>query len=662
MSRIFYPKLAAGNLKKNRRTYFPYLLTCIVSIVMFYTLLSVSTNPGLDHMPGSASVKLILTLGTIVIGMFAVVLLFYTNSFLMKQRKRELGLYSILGMEKKHVAKTLFFETLYLALISLAAGLGLGILLSRLLFFLLVHMLNFSTALQFTLSLPGITATLILFSFIFLLTLLSNFWQIKAANPIQLLHGGQLGEKEPKTKWVLAILGLLSLGGGYTVALTVNNPLDALMLFFLAVVLVIFGTYALFTAGSIAILKLLRKNKKFYYRPQNFISVSGMIYRMKQNAVGLANICILSTMVLVVVSTTVSLFIGQEDILAARFPREITVTSQNGSQAKEQIAPLAAQAEQNSGAKAVNSYGYSYLPLACYRPDGTVWFSDAKDVPENDANYTCYCSVTLLTLEDFNRMQKSYELLGEGEALMYSSGPDYGLDTIAVGGEEFQIKKELSDSVLMKKQSRVIVADYYLIVKDEVVIEKVYAGFSGGEFPGLSYRYFCDLEGTARQKEQFAASLSQALSQATDGTRMESREQNRREWYSLYGSFLFLGVFLGAMFMMATVLIIYYKQISEGYDDHGRFEIMQKVGMSSREVKKTIRKQILMVFFLPLAGAAVHIAAAFNVISNLLMLFNLANTMLFLLCTLATVCIFALAYALVYLITARTYYKLVERR
>ena len=304
MKCLFYPKLAAGNLKKNRRTYFPYLLTCTVSIVMFYTLLSISTNPGLDQMPGSASVKSILMLGTIIIGMFATVLLFYTNSFLMKQRKKELGLYSILGMEKKHVAKTLFFETLYLALISLAVGLGLGILLSRLLFSLLTHLLSFSTPLEFSIFPSSIVITAALFGFIFLLTLMSNFWQIKTANPIQLLHGGQLGEKEPKTKWVLAILGLISLGSGYAIALTVNNPLDALMLFFLAVVLVIFGTYALFTAGSIAILKILRKNKKFYYRPQNFISVSGMIYRMKQNAVGLANICILSTMVLVVVSTT----------------------------------------------------------------------------------------------------------------------------------------------------------------------------------------------------------------------------------------------------------------------------------------------------------------------------------------------------------------------
>lgn len=657
MNSFFYPKLAAGNLKKNKRTYFPYLLTCIVSIVMFYSLISISNNPGIDQLPGAESLNVILGLGTVVIGIFATILLFYTNSFLIKQRKKELGLYSILGMEKKHIAKTLFFEIVYLAIASLLLGLILGVLLSWLLFALLMELLNFSIPFSFIISPSAVITTVVLFGVIFLLTLLSDFWQIKLSNPIQLLHSSRQGEKEPKTKWILTILGIISLGFGYGIALTVKDPLSALMLFFLAVIFVIFGTYALFTAGSIAALKLLRKNKRFYYRSQNFISVSGMIYRMKQNAVGLANICILSTMVLVVVSTTVSLYLGQEDILQARFPTEISVLSSNEAQNRDQIQKWVDQAKDQTGVKATRTYSYSYMGFSCYRPDGTEFLSEATQIDTVPGHY---CTVMMLTLEDYNKMHKNYELLEESEALIYSSGPNYGEKSLTIGGKEFQIRKELSESLLAKKQKQVIMPEYYLIVKDQSTIRQVYESFYQEEFPGLTYCYSFDFDGTSQQKQQFAENLS-ALTKGAENLQVQSREQMRQQWYSVYGGFLFLGIFLGLMFMMATVLIIYYKQISEGYDDRERFEIMQKVGMSDKEVKKTIQKQILMVFFLPLVGAVVHIAVAFSVISQLLLLFSLSNTLLFLACTLATVLIFALIYTLVYFVTARTYYRLVER-
>ena len=314
MSKHIYPRLAVNNLKKNGSTYFPYMLTCICSIITFYTMQSIAKNPGLDAMPGAGSLGSMLDFGTVVIGIFSTVLLFYTNSFLIKRRKRELGLYSILGMEKKHIAMVLFYETLFTAGISLVLGLGGGMLISKLLFLLLLTILQLSTPIVFTISTSSLVSTALLFAVIFLMTLLTNFRQIHLSNPINLLRGGQKGEKEPKVSWPLAVIGVLALGGGYGIALTVESPIDALLLFFLAVILVILGTYCLFTAGSIAVLKLLKRNKKFYYNPKNFISVSGMLYRMKQNAVGLANICILSTMVLVTISTTVSLYVGQESM------------------------------------------------------------------------------------------------------------------------------------------------------------------------------------------------------------------------------------------------------------------------------------------------------------------------------------------------------------
>ncbi len=337
MSKMFYQKLAVTNIKKNGKTYFPYILTCISTIAMFYIMNFISVNDGLDSMYGGRELKTILNLGTYVIGFFSVVFLFYTNSFLIKRRKKELGLYNILGMEKKHIAKLLLWETLFVAIISMILGLISGIAVSKLIFLVLLKILNFKVTMGFVISTNSIVKTVILFGSIFLLTLINNMRQIHLAKPVELLKGGQIGEKEPKTKWILTLIGILSLGAGYYIALTTEAPLAALNMFFLAAILVMIGTWSLFTAGSIALLKMLRKNKKFYYKTNHFINVSGMIYRMKQNAVGLANICILSTTVLVMLSTTVSLYIGMEDVLRTRFPRDISISAKNISKEKSEM-------------------------------------------------------------------------------------------------------------------------------------------------------------------------------------------------------------------------------------------------------------------------------------------------------------------------------------
>ena len=325
MTKFFYARLAATNIRKNAQTYVPYILTGIGTVMMFYIICTLSQNSGFNDMPGGVTVAWFMLMGCVVVGLFAAIFLFYTNSFLIKRRKKEFGLYNILGMEKRHISRVMFYEALYVAFISLAAGLLAGMLLSKLFFLLILKIIRVDVSFQFELSMSAVWTTLKLFGAIFLLTFLNNLRQVRLVNPIELLKGGQVGEKEPKTKWVLALLGVLFLGSGYAMAISISNPVAIVLWFFVAVILVILGTYCLFTAGSIAVLKLLRRSKSYYYKPKHFIAVSGMMYRMKQNAAGLASICILSTVVLVLISTTISMYIGAEDMIARRYPREMTV-------------------------------------------------------------------------------------------------------------------------------------------------------------------------------------------------------------------------------------------------------------------------------------------------------------------------------------------------
>ena len=361
---FFYAKLAASNIRKNSRLYLPYLLACICTVAMFYIMLFISTNNGLGNMAGADSLILILRLGSIVIGIFSVILLFYTNGFLMKQRKRELGLYNILGMEKKHIARILLAECLYVATLSLSLGLGAGILFSKLVLMLLLNLVNFPIPFGFQISPAALSTTAILFGGIFLLTLLKNLRQVQIAQPIELLHSSNTGEREPRTKWPLAIIGFLCLGAGYAIAIFTKNPLEALLLFFVAVILVIIGTYSLFTAGSIAVLKLMRRNKRYYYQANHFTSISGMLYRMRQNAVGLANICILSTMVLVMISFTTSLFFGMDDALRNQFPRNIEVRGSEMTQEQsQQLIQTLDHAVESSEIPTENLIYYRYLSI-----------------------------------------------------------------------------------------------------------------------------------------------------------------------------------------------------------------------------------------------------------------------------------------------------------
>lgn len=654
----FYPRLALTNLKNNRQTYYPYLLTCILCVMTFYTVLSISVNSSFESLPSAAWVQMVMIQGVFIISIFSAILIFYTNGFLIRRRKRELGLYNILGMEKRHVGRMMLFETLFTALFAIASGLLLGIVFSRVMFLILLRMLHLGSSIAFQLSPAVLIVTAVLFAVIFLFTLLSNLRQVRLANPVELLHGGQVGEREPRTSWPTAIAGVLCLGGGYAIAVTVKSPAAAILLFFLAVMLVIAGTYALFTAGSIALLKTLRKNKKFYYRPKPFIAVSGLIYRMKQNAKGLASICILSTMVILTIATTLSLYAGQEGMLDREFGREVTVSARpsEGGLTKEEVDALVDETLAEAGVTAIHRNTYRYTTFKAQKQDGLL-------SPQQDLGPAVpVLSLTVLPLEDYNRMAGQNRTLAPGQALVFTDGTPYGSGTVTLGQDTWYVAEELDSFPLAERTKAALFSSYtgecYIVLptaEEVLTLSHLYGGNTGDQL-----RRACtfDLEGDDAAKTSFSGSLQEKLL-PLPGTSMNSVHLVREYWYSLYGGFFFLGVFLGALFMMATALIIYYKQLSEGFEDRGRFLILQQVGMSQKEVRSTIRSQILMVFFLPLAVALLHTAFAFPVMRTILTAFGLSDLVLFFLCTAGTALVFSLLYFATYSLTARTYYKLV---
>jgi putative ABC transport system permease protein len=627
-------------------------------------MLFITTNDGLSGMPGSEALKVILMLGSIVIAIFSVIILLYTNSFLMKRRKKELGLFNILGMEKKHIAKVMALENFYIAVISLFLGLLTGILLSKLMFMLLLKLLRFAVPFGFKVSTAAITVTVILFTGIFILTLFGNLLQVHLSKPIELLHGGNTGEKEPKTKLLLAVFGFITLAAGYTIAVITESPLDALGLFFIAVILVIAGTYCLFTAGSIALLKMLRKNKNYYYKTKNFTSVSGMLYRMKQNAVGLSNICILSTMVLVMLSGTISLYFGMENALRNRFPRNIEITATDISAAdRDMLDKKINTAIDKSGTGIENKVNYRFINYN-FKQNGSLFTFD------RDGAYADYKNaiVFFIPVDEYNKMQGTSVALSESELMVYSPNASYTDDKISFDNIGYSVKEAL-DTLNVEEHFSLRLDDiYYFIMPDEQSIHTIYNILTDGtgDWQGFIYYYGFDVSGGAEQQTSLAGIISEQTADVKAGNGADIQvyttcaESNKSEFLSVYGGLFFLGIFLGALFIMATVLIMYYKQISEGYDDKSRYEIMQKVGMSRDEVKKTIRSQVLIVFFLPLAVAGIHIAAAFKMITRLLAILNLTNVALFVWCTLGTILVFAILYSAVYVLTARVYYKIVE--
>lgn len=642
MNNFIYEKLAVTNLKNNRKTYVPYIFTGVLTVMMFYIIDALSRGKGITQ----DTLKICLQYATGVIVVFAVIFLFYTNSFLIKRRKKEIGVYNILGMGKRQIARMMAVETILTAGISILGGLVFGIIFGKLMYLLLLKILHNSVDMQFSVNGTAIVQTVILFAGIFLLTYLYNILQIQLVNPVELLHGGNQGEKEPKSRWLLVIVGVAALGNGYWIALTTEAPLEALLKFFVAVVCVIIGTYALFIAGSIVVLKILRKNKAYYYNPKHFTSVSGMIYRMKQNGAGLANICVLSTMVLVMVSTTVSLYAGMEDILDSRFPRDVSIVCNEADTNKEEtLQRLIKEQCEKAGVKITDRVRYRYGSMNAVLKGNNLEKVE-QYYPDNHFYY-----VEMITQEEYNRIEKKNVSLKEQEILTYTTNGKCGKKQINIAGQNYQVKKELSEMTSQPKSTAEMYKTLYIVFANAEQIERI---------EPFSYADKFNLKGDdGKQKEALEQIQNEFYEKIPDGM-MESRMLSRSSFYELYGGLFFIGIYLGSMFIMATVLIIYYKQISEGYDDRERYQIMQKVGMSKKEVKRSIRSQVLSVFFLPLIVAVIHVAVAFKVMTKILGVLNLTNVWLFTVCTIITIAVFAVFYIIVYSITAKEYYRIVN--
>ena len=673
MHKGIFSRLAKQNIRNNKSTYIPYMITCIFCIAMIYMMEFLRDCPTLDQAVRQADeVRMIVFTGEIVVEIFCIIFLIYSNSFLMKRRQKEIGLYNILGLERNHIGIVMFLETIITSIGSLAGGIAAGIIGSKLALLLLLKLLHIPSVLGFYISVKGIFTCLFMFGIVFLMILFLNLAKIHLSRPVELLRGNNTGEKEPVAKWLMALIGFICLGAGYYLAVTTESPIKAITIFLLAVILVMAGTYLLFTAGSIVILKFLRCRKSFYYRTGNFISISGMLYRMKQNAIGLASICILSTGVLLVISMTVSIYFGMNDIMLNRYPYDVDMSVTSISEDECQTAIEAFEkAIADNKVPVEKSVEEIYLDIVCSKNGDQILIKPANTIRNSDSVLV----LSLLNQAEYERLTGISANLNDGEIFAwYPSAVQK--DSVTVDETEFTVKKWLDKNPLTCGEDAVsdnavlVVTDEDFKKFDEMRTE-MYKGVSSapaGE--DLTLHLGLDITGSETDKIDFGTPVMEVVKDLKkNGGLSENswitsgiRQQEYESYYADNGSLLFIGIFLGSLFLMGTAMIIYYKQISEGYEDQKRFEIMQKVGLSRREVRSSVRRQILMVFFLPLLMAMLHITMAFPMIRRMLLLFGMTNTKLFIGCTAGTVLIFAVVYGLIYLMTARSYYHIVERK
>lgn len=671
MGKLYF-KLAKTNLSNNKPFYIPYIISSIITVAMLYMMSFLSDNKGLNKIMGADSLATIFRLGVGIIVIFSYIFLFYTNSFIIKRRKKEIGVYNILGMEKRHLSKVLFVETIYSAIISLVCGIIVGIAFSKFILMVLYGIIGIHKTVEFFVNIHGIILCVVSFGILFLLTFLYNFMQIKLANSIELLRGTNVGEREPKTKIFMTIVGVVCLAIAYYIAITTENPLNVLTLFFVAVLLVIIGTFALFTAGSIALLKLLRNNKKFYYNKRHFMAVSGMLYRMKQNAAGLASICILSTMVLVVISTTVSMYVGIQDELMARYPNDVCVTVDYNSVIDKSSEIEKAIFDEIDSAEVKNKKAFSYLSVFVgQKGDG---FTTDKEHLSYQNSYLFY----ILSKDDFIKIDNNFKdkigNISKGEAVVVLN-KKYDKKDIKIFGKNYKVNKSFEHT---EDNDLYVISTLnglgYIILDNDESVQELYDVQEKMLGKGANYYTnkirFDFKSGNKKQKAAAYKKIDNAVKKYFKENKndkkeissywVESRQENEQNFYLLYGGLFFLGIFLGTMFLIVTVMIIFYKQITEGYDDRERYQILEKVGMSSREVKDTIKSQIRIVFVLPIFAAAVHVTAAFPMVNRILKMLNLNNEKLFAGCLAATIIAFAVIYYLVFKVTSRAYYKIVK--
>ena len=674
MRKGIFSKLAIQNIHNNKSTYIPYMITCIFCIAMIYMMEFLRDCPTLDQaVLHAAEVRMILSIGEVVVVIFCVIFLIYSNSFLMKRRQKEIGLYNILGLERNHIGIVLFLETILTTILSLSSGIAFGILASKLALLLLLRLLHIPAVLGFYISVKGILVCLAMFGGIFLLILLLNLRRIHLSRPIELLHGNNTGEREPKAKWLMALLGFICLGIGYYLAITTESPISAISIFLLAAILVMAGPYLLFTAGSLVILKFLRRRKSFYYKTENFISISGMLHRMKQNAIGLASICILSTGVLLMISMTVSIYFGMNDIMINRYPYDTDISITGVSEEECQTAIETFEKAISDNKVPVDKKAEEiYLTIVSHIDHGQIQIAEPSTLSDSGSVLT----LSLVHQSEYAKLTGTDPSLQDGEILAWASNMTEKSDTLTVNDSVFSVKKWLKVSPLTCGRDIVygnavfVVTDSDFEKFDEMRTEMYKDTSAAPAGQDLTVHLGLNIIGSDKTKIAYGTPVLDAIKALQDNGQLSDnswitsgiRAQEYDSYYADNGSLLFIGIFLGSLFLLGTAMIIYYKQISEGYEDQNRFEIMQKVGLSHREVKGSIRRQILMVFFLPLLMAMLHISMAFPLIRRMLLLFGMANVKLFIGCTAGTVLIFALVYGLIYLMTARSYYHIVERR
>lgn len=697
MKSMFYPKLAWMGIRKNSRLYIPYILASMGMVMMYYIVAFLNTSSALQSVPGGDVMQSMLGFGMYVIVAFSLLFLFYTNSFLNRRRKKEFGLYNILGMGKWNLAKILVSESVMSAVISMGGGLLAGVTFSKFAELGMVNLLMGEAKFSFSLGAEAILETLKWFSIIFLVILLQTLWQIRGESAMELLRSENAGEKPPKANWLLALTGLVILAAAYYLAVSIENPIEALLWFFVAVIMVIVATYLLFIAGSVTICRILQKNKSYYYKTRHFVSISSMIYRMKRNGAGLASICILCTMVLVMLSGTVCLYAGTEDSLRNRYPRNIMIdASFRSMEAMEsgvtdrvrEAAGQAVSAEGDGTLIAENVLDYPLVDFSCILAEGRFRTYDENTSALQVSDYADTWQIFLVPLEDYNRMMNQKEALASGEVLIYTTKRDYEKDTITVNdGEAMRIKKVVPEFVQNGVDAQQIIPSMFIFVPDLAEAARPLEGLMnewGNPILGFHWNYGFDLDcgdemqmriqgrvQAALEHEMMRMKADQDVLDSTEETSGEEETspflaysrcaaEERTTFYGLYGSLFFLGILLGVVFVFAAVLIIYYKQISEGYEDQARFEIMQKVGMTETDIRRSVNSQVLTVFFLLLIMAGLHLAFAFPMVHKLLLLFSLTNLKLLLIVTVCCYLVFAVFYMMVYRITSRGYYHIVS--
>lgn len=658
-------KMAWEGMTKNKKTYLPYLLTCAGMVMMFYIISFLCASSIVGKMPGGRTMQGILQLGQGVIGIFAAIFLFYTNSFLVRGRKKEFGLYNILGMGKKNLGVILFLETVITAVFSLGTGLLSGILFSKISELCLAHVLKAEIVFGFSISFESVQNTVLIFCIIFFLILLNALRQIHLSKPVELLHSEVSGEKPPKANWIAAAAGGLLLAGAYYLAVTIEEPLAATLIFFAAVIMVIVATYLLFMAGSVVLCRILQKNKRYYYKVNHFIPVSFMAYRMKRNGAGLASICILSTMVLVMISSTACLYIGSEDSLRSRYPRNIVVDALTDDQnhaglVRETIYGVL----QERDAEAENILHYRYWGSPAYLTGNLLQFNHKEMNNVQLLSTSEVRQLFIIPLADYNTVMKTDIELEENQALIHTTKGDYPHAAIEIEGVgAIDVKKADAGFVDNGADAMQMVSSIFLFVPDMEKIKNSLLQDVGGTVHDY---YGFDLKAEDDAQREISGLIRDRINRLSlehtgfPPVSVEGAAEEREEFYGLYGGLFFLGILLGLVFICGAVLIMYYKQIIEGYEDQARFEILQKAGMTKKEIKKSINSQILTVFFLPLAAAGIHVAFAFPMISRILLLFNLVNTGLLIAVTACCYMIFAVFYVAVYLMTSRSYYHIIS--